>query len=154
MEKVRYSVSEDAALLASNLRDEDLREIEAAGTADPLVALEAGFECSRHCLTVVDESNTPLTMFGVAPSPDPLVGYVWLLSSPALDQYKIKFLRNSSRWVQAFHVDYPILTNLADARNTVHLKWLKWLGFTFINKVPGAGPGNFPFYEFVRLKDV
>ncbi|MCW2286634.1 hypothetical protein M2323_004520 [Rhodoblastus acidophilus] len=46
--------------------------------------------------------------------------------------------------------DYDCLGNWTHVDNVVHHRWLKWLGFKFINKVE-LTPGNH-FYEFARLK--
>lgn len=154
MEAVRFATLEDADYLAARLRHEDLQELIAAGSPSALTSLKAGILFSRPALSIVDANDKAVTMFGVAPSGDPFVGFVWLLSSDVIDKNKTKFLRHSRKWLEALHKDYPVLTNRVDARNTVHIKWLEWLGFTFINKVPGEGPGNLPFYEFLRLQHV
>jgi hypothetical protein len=41
--------------------------------------------------------------------------------------------------------------NYTYSRNTVHHKWLKWSGFTFLRKVT-LPPLNKEFYEFVILR--
>ena len=38
-----------------------------------------------------------------------------------------------------------------DARNDLHIKWLKWMKFTFINKVNEFGYEKKPFYEFIKI---
>lgn len=154
MEAVRFSTLDDADYLAPRLRDEDLQELIAAGSPDALTTLKAGVLFSKPALSVVDADDRAVTMFGVCPSSDPFIGYIWLLSSDVLDRNKMKFLRHCKQWLEALHKHYPVLTNRVDARNTVHIKWLEWMGFTFVNRVPGQGPGNLPFYEFLRLQDV
>ena len=46
-----------------------------------------------------------------------------------------------------------MIWNYVDARNVVHIKWLKWLGFTIINKHNQFGIGRIPFYEFVKIRE-
>lgn len=113
-----------------------------------------GFHYSKPCLTVDDEHGNPCLMMGVVPTEDPMVGAIWLLSSDIITRHPVTFLRQSKPMLQRFHQDYPVLCNAVDARNTVHIKWLKWLGFTFINTVSGDGEGNLPFHTFVRLSNV
>jgi hypothetical protein len=40
--------------------------------------------------------------------------------------------------------------NYTYAKNTVHHRWLKWLGFTFLRKV-NLGPEGKPFIEFAKI---
>ena len=42
----------------------------------------------------------------------------------------------------------PLLWNIIDKRNTVHLKLLKWLGFEFLEVQ--YGPNNLTFIKFYR----
>lgn len=151
---VRRSVIGDAEDLAPRLRPDDVREVYASGSHGPLRALQGGLYHSKHCLTVTDENNTPQIMFGVCGVMEEDLGYIWLLGSDFLDKHPIHFLRMTPKWLDAFHSDYPLLGNLVDARNTLHIKCLRWFGFSFLREVPGNGPGNLPFLEFARLKHV
>lgn len=73
-----------------------------------------------------------------------------MLGSDLIKMHSIEFLRKSKEWVEA--QDYEILYNNIDARNTVHIKWLQWLGFTFIQELPNYGVEQRLFYQFVRIK--
>jgi len=57
-------------------------------------------------------------------------------------------LRETKRLTKELNKKYSILTNSVDAEYTVAIKWLKFLGFTFINK---HNYGGKPFLEFVRI---
>lgn len=151
MDAVRLSTAEDVTALAPRLRPADVQELLAAGSPSALAALQSGLDLSRPCLSIVDDQDRVVTMFGVVPSGDPLVGFVWLLSSDALDHHKIKFLRHSREWLTHLHSHHPVLANMVDARNTVHIKWLQWLGFTFVAE---RLVGGHLFFEFVRLQHV
>ena len=52
--------------------------------------------------------------------------------------------------VKQWHKRFDLLYNWVDARNKVHVKWLRWLGFIFINK--HHNDQGIPFYEFVKVK--
>lgn len=80
----------------------------------------------------------------------PEVGQVWLVLSDEVFKRQHAFLRRSPLMVEALHTKWPLLTNLADERNTVHLKWLRWLGFKFLRRVH-LGPQALPFIEFARI---
>ena len=60
----------------------------------------------------------------------------------------ITFLRESKRLTKEMNKKYTILTNSVDAEYTTAIKWLKFLGFTFINKHNNWGK---TFLEFVRI---
>ena len=151
MEFVRQATRQDALELAPLLRQADIMEIEAASGLSPEAALLHGVECGRPTLSFVDPKGGLAGMFGVTPTDDPLVGAVWMLSSGAIERYPIHFLRRCRPWVDKFHEAYPVLMNYVDQRNDVHIRWLKWMGFTFVRLVP-YGVNQLPFYEIVRVK--
>ncbi|MGV2169641.1 hypothetical protein ACQZ40_25060 [Agrobacterium sp. 16-172Ci] len=154
MLETRHSRPEDVTYLAPRLRPEDLRELLAAGSPSAEQALEDGLKLSRQCISVVDEEDNAVAMFGVCPSNEPELGYIWLLGSDEIKTNKTRFLRRSKLWVETFHEEFPVLANSVDQRNTVHLLWLRWLGFKFLRTVNSLGPGKEPFYEFARIKNV
>jgi hypothetical protein len=95
-------------------------------------------------------------MFGAVPCSD-LDGDVWLLGTDALATRPLagQFLRQSRFWLTALHEGCaPILHNVIDARNTLHIRWLQWLGFTFIKRHEVFGVEGRPFLEFMRLHHV
>ncbi len=150
---VRPSIPEDVAFLAPRLRSEDLDEVLAAGGVSAETSLMDGLNSPDGCLTGTNEAGEPMLMFGTSPCPwEPLVGAVWLLASDEVLNHRRDFLRKSIQFMDRFNQKYPILMNFTDCRNTVHHRWLKWCGFSFINTVKGFGPGDHPFYEVVRLR--
>lgn len=148
---VRPSTPEDVTYLLPNLRKEDLQEIEASGWRTAELALSDGLKDSTPCLSIVTPADEAIAMFGVVPSGQPELGYVWLLGSDEIKNHKTQFLRESRKWLDFFHQQFPVLANCVDARNTVHIAWLRWCGFSFLRRVNADGPGNLPFYEFARL---
>jgi hypothetical protein len=62
----------------------------------------------------------------------------------------IKQLRKSYL-VQTLQQNYDVLFNLVDERNTLHIRWIQWCGFTFVNRHPALGAEQRPFLEFVRI---
>ena len=75
-------------------------------------------------------------------------GAIWMLCTPEIERYPITFAREAKRYVDSR--EEPLLWNIVDCRNTVHLKLLKFLGFTFLRKFE-YGPNNLPFIEFCRV---
>ncbi len=148
MGSVRTYQPGDEIELAPRLRQADLNELHAASTLDPMNILRMGAELSVPSLTILDNHGTICGMFGVNPD-----GRVWLLGSDALVSGSLmrQFLRESRIYVQSFQALYPLLWNHIDERNTVHIRWLEHMGFTFISRIPAYGPFGLPFLEFVRI---
>jgi hypothetical protein len=147
----RLSRLPDVLSLAHRLRQADQEEIRAASGGTPLQALRQGFYDSTYPQTVVDAADFPLAMFGAVPA-NAKTAYVWMLASDDLLKYRFEFLRNCRREVDALHFTRPHLSNVVDSRNTLHIKWLLWCGFTITSQVP-VGPYNMPFYFFEKYKE-
>ena len=146
---VRPSVLHDCHMIAENIREDDRREILAMSGGEPLDAMVSGFLHSDNPRTVL-VGDTPIAMFGSS-EVEPGVGMVWLLGTDGIHDISRQFLRESKHWLEQLHDNYEMLFNYVDERNTVHIKWLKWLGFKFINRHEQFGVENRPFFEFVRI---
>jgi len=151
---IRLAKGGDADDLAPKLREADLQEIQANLGEDPLIVLERGVAWSDPCYAIVDEEDRPLALFGAVPDPHRAeVGMVWLLASDELVKHPFFVLRNSRKWIERLHRRYRVLWNFVDARNEVHIRWLKWCDFTFLRKVDAYGFEQRPFYEFERVRE-
>lgn len=148
---VREATLEDVVYLSTRLRKADIDEIEASSGGSPAQALVEGFRYSSKCRVGV-YNNNPFVIFGARPVVQG-VGAIWALGSDDLLKARVEFLRQSKKWVDVIHQDFPLLFNYIDARNTVHIRWVRWLGFKFINIHPEHGVSKLPFYEFVRITD-
>lgn len=149
---VRPAELKDAIDLAANLRPEDIREMRS--TMDEEHSLEAvlifNIAASTQSYTAVDhETGRVIVMFGVAPAGDGS-GSIWLHGSDLMHRHSVSFLRQSKRYVEALHRDYPLLSNWADLRNEVHINWLRWLGFRFLRTSTTFSNDGSPFVEFFR----
>ncbi|HVJ44378.1 MAG TPA: phage protein Gp13 family protein [Dongiaceae bacterium] len=94
-------------------------------------------------------------MYGVGKHPwYRKTGIIWMLASPDIASPEIRreFIQRSREMCDRLHERYTVLTNYIDARNTLHLRWLKWCGFEIVNTVQEFGHGRLPFHEFVRIK--
>ena len=129
--------------MASNLRSDDLREVTEGHGLDPSILLtKVAQEGSAVYFTVPDGETAGLAGVGKD-------GAIWMLCTPAIHRYPITFAREAKRYVDSR--DEPLLWNIVDCRNTVHLKLLKFLGFKFLRKVT-HGPNNLQFIEFCRVR--
>lgn len=141
-EEIRDSIIEDVHWLQGRLRDADMAEL-MAQSADPTAALVHGFFRSHpKCQTVVVDGE-PAAMFGVVPGLDPEVGAIWLLGSSKLLKSQLWFLRNCKRELNKIISGYELVHNVVHEDNEVHIRWLRWMGFSFLRHVP-------PFHEFAK----
>ena len=141
--KYIHPITLEAALeVASNLRPEDRREVEEGHGYDPIeYAKFISQEGSTVYFTVPNGKTAG--MAGVSTE-----GAIWMICTPVIKEYPHTFARESKRFVESR--TEPLLWNVADRRNTVHLKLLKFLGFKFLRELK-YGPNQLSFIEFCRV---
>lgn len=137
--------------LAPRLRMADLQEIQASSGLDIEVSLREGAEQSAPSCTIIGNNGFVAGMFGVVPEGE--FGRVWLLGSDELVTKPLsrQFLRECKNFLEVMGRPYLAIGNQIDERNTLHIRWLKWMGFTFINRIPEYGVERRPFLEFIKL---
>ena len=150
---VRPAVLKDVSAVADRMRTEDINELKAGIGACPKGGLLYAYFMSKPCLTVVSRHGHLMAMAGVVPESQ-TTGRIWLLGCQSIVDDSIDkrwFLRHSKQVLAQWQKTYPLLFNVVDARNEVHVKWISWLGFTFIKKHLHWGTEDRMFYEFVRI---
>ena len=75
-------------------------------------------------------------------------GLIWMLCTPVVEKYPHTFARQAKKFVDSR--TEPLLWNIVDKRNTVHLKLLQFLGFKFLRELK-YGPNQLTFIEFCKL---
>lgn len=159
--RAREATTEDCVLLGPRLRPADREEVLAASGFSGTEALALGMRASERCWTAVietDEEWEPFGMFGVVPDlssftgldQKPRVGYIWWLGTDRIEEAPKSFTRLAREWIEQLGSRYDILTNVVDARNTRHHKWLHMMGFKFTESIPDYGHEGRPFLRFVR----
>ena len=148
---LRKTDYDDVYFLAPRLRQADYDECLAATGREPLGALLDGLKYGDTTLTMVAPTGVPVGLLGVGKSLIKDAGTIWLCATDDIEKYQITFLRHSKQVLHKLQQDYLVLHNYVDARNELHIKWLKWMGFSFINKHERWGVEQRPFYEFVRI---
>ena len=129
MSKYIHPITFEAALeVASNLRPEDRREVEEGHGIDPIEYLPTMSQNPSYVYFTVPDGKTA-GMAGVGKEGD-----IWMLCTPDIHRYPITFAREAKRYVDSRKE--PLLWNIVDSRNKVHLKLLKFLGFKFLQLVP------------------
>jgi hypothetical protein len=153
MLRIRQARLDDAGALADRLREADIQEIRANLGEDPLAVLKRSIVISVPCYTAADRQDSPVAVFGVAPDTHNRdIGMVWLLGSVELVNHQVFVLRQSRKWVEELQRHYKVLWNCVDARNEVHIRWLKWCGFVFIRLIEEYGVERRPFFEFEKVR--
>jgi len=149
----RPATVRDVVAVADGMRPEDVAEVKAQSGSSPRETMLHCFFNSRPCMAMVSRHGNVVGAWGVIPE-GTRAGRIWMLGCQAmLDDHgdRRAFLKESKLQLRKLHADYPVLFNVVDARNVVHVRWLKYMGFTFIRKHPNWGPESRLFYEFVRI---
>ena len=144
MDKVKIlPITLEAAIeVASNLRSDDFREVVEGHGVNPL---EYAYSISQadSCVYFTMPNGKTAGMAGVEKD-----GLIWMLCTPVIHEFPFAFARGAKGFVESR--TEPILHNIVDERNVIHLRLLKFLGFKFFRKI-FHGPNNLSFIEFYRV---
>lgn len=154
---IRPATIQDCFCIAAGMRQCDRDEIAALSARDPLDVLLDGLETSDICVALISPlSGLPFAILGVTDLVQHGIttGAIWMLASTEIEKCSIAFLRRCHEPLNTLQKRWPVLWNCADARNELHLKWLRWLGFTFVSRHPFYGAEQREFIEFVRIERV
>ena len=132
---------EAAYEVASNLRQEDLREVVEGHGAQPTIDIPLD-SLKGFCVYFTVPDGRIAGLAGVEED-----GCIWMLCTPAIHDFPITFAREAKRFIQSR--SESVLWNYVDKRNTAHIKLLKFLGFRFLEEIP-FGPNQLPFIRFER----
>lgn len=153
---VRTSTIEPATVvdalefIAENLRTADRAEIRATSGLSPEDSLMASYHLSTSSYLILDRLSTPIGAMGAAPSLIEDVGIIWMLGTDGIEREALSIARQTVRYVEELHTDYPVLWNYIDARNELSMRWLDASGFSIADVLPSHGPEHRPFFQFVR----
>ena len=148
----RKSTLSDVIEVAADMRLEDRAEVLAYSGSQPKEALFYCFFNSVPSMTMVGRKGNIMGMYGVVPCTNK-AGRIWMLGHRTMtsDYQDIRaFLRHSPEELKKFSANYPVLYNFVDARNEIHIRWIKWMGFSIIKKHATFGAEGRTFYEFVK----
>lgn len=137
----REAMPGDMWLMLPDVRRPDVDELAALGVT-PETAIRYGVEHSVAAWIAFIHGK-PAAMFGIVDHAD--YGVPWAVLTNVVDEHPLPFLRASKRFIDAQMT--RDLINYVDARNTLTIDWLSWLGFTVDPPVP-AGINGEPFARF------
>lgn len=154
---IARALREEAEWLAPRLREVDRQEVYAATGKDPVVVLPLSVDISEESFTLrSSRQGDPIGIFGVGGAGyKNAVGHIgipWLLAADELVEgpNAISLARISRPWVERLGKNFDVLANYVYAKNEVHIRWLKWAGFTVAKEAVPWGPFKAPFYPFVK----
>ena len=146
MKYYRPATYRDGLVVLNQMRPEDKAEV--TGMGFDLLHVPLGVLTSEHA-TYFHVDEEPAGIAGVVRL-SPTEGQIWMLCTPLITTRPHTFVRQAKKWLREVEREYTLLWNLADARNHVHHKLLKHLGFKALRTVP-TGPESLPYYEIVKL---
>jgi len=149
---VTPSTYQDADELAATARRQDIREVEDISGKPLFLNLIVAVGMGKPCLTARTLSGELLCMMGIVPIGKGQ-GAIAMIGTPLIEQERFSFLRGAKDVMSYLEsrTDYDFLCNVVDARNKLHIDFLKWLGFSMLRKVEGYGAAKIPVVEFCKF---
>lgn len=111
------------------LREEDAAEV-AAGGLTPEQAIRQSIELSTEWFEIKSPEGEVLVYWGYRK--DSVISahaYLWLLSTPAAEKFKVRFARESAKAVEWLFEENYHLTAAVYCEYDRAIRWLEWLGF-------------------------
>ncbi len=143
MSKYIHPITQEAAIeVAFYLRPDDFREIYEGHGENPLISIPRDALRGDTVYFTAPNGKTA-GIAGVQQG-----GLIWMLCTPVVEKYPHTFARQAKQFVDSR--TEPLLWNIVDKRNTVHLKLLQFLGFKFLRELK-YGPNQLTFIEFCKL---
>lgn len=142
---------DDVRSVAQRLRGEDRRELEEIGGRPASELLTLGLLSGDPCVTLWSPDELRIAILTVIRTGSS-AGAIALSGTADIERFSKAFLRGSRECLEVLHRDYDLLFNVCDARNVVHRRWLKWLGFREIRAVEGYGAEGITVIEFAKLR--
>jgi hypothetical protein len=138
-----------ADYLAPRLRAADKIECMCLGKK-PIEALHEGFEHDLATLTILNEEEKPVAMFGIGEGE--LFPYIWMLGTDELSKKcKKDIVKYSKQWVEELlKLTGGIAANFVYKYNRPAVRWLRWLGADFVGEIEF---NKEPFYKFILINN-
>ena len=149
MGHLRKATLKDFKYVVNNMRVMDKIEAHYQTGMNPEDALSFTYMGSEINMAIANDNDEPIGLCGVQND-----GCIWCVATDDLysnKKYRIQLIRQGREWVDNLLGSYKILYNYVYAENTSAIKWLKSLGFTFVNYHKEFGLQQKPFYEFLRI---
>ena len=146
---IRNAKFKDLNPVVKNLRVMDKIEVFYQTGQKPEDAIRLSYLYTKENMAIADDDDKPIGLCGVVSD-----GCIWMVATDDLfvnKKYKIQLIRQGRQWVDSLLKNYNLLYNMVYAENDSAIKWLRCLGFTFIDYHAEYGEHSKPFYEFMRI---
>lgn len=133
MTKLVKATEGHARIIATQMRESDRHEILAGWDQEPYEAMLTALWNSSCYARTVFHGLEPLAMFGI--SHLSILGnsaQAWCFGTTAIDRHPLVFARASKQILPEIHARAPILTNWVDATDERALRWLAFMGATYV----------------------
>jgi hypothetical protein len=135
----------------ANVRTEDKREFEAIQQWPVERELRHAIEQSEHARVFACD-GVAVAIFGCIRYDD-RIGVPWLISTHQVPSCRRAFLKHCLLEVAQMRKRYAALINYTDARYTLALRWMVWMGFDQQEAVPYGACGEL-FHPFTMKGDL
>ena len=137
----------DGMYVGANLQDDDRQELAGLGHSNCEILVGLSIFYSDIAVTFRNPVGDICGVAGVSRT-DAHSGAIWMLTTPHVRPYPKLFFKEAKKWVEQ-QTSYEMLHNIADPRNTMHMKLLHMLGFKRLGYV--TTPTNLTYVEFAKL---
>lgn len=149
--EIRMARRKDCHDLAPRLRDEDVKELDAAVGLAPAGALVMSYLMSDLAYAVVINGQVEALFGVVSDRNEPNHGVPWLLGSYELENNARPFLRIGRRYIKMMAVLYDSLRNAVHHEHTQSFTLLEHLGFVRTDVLEGFGVRKETFFLYVYV---
>ena len=146
---LRKAKLKDLDYVVKNLRVMDKIEVFYQTGQKPENAIRLSYLYTKENMAIADDDDNPIGLCGVVSD-----GCIWMVATDDLfvnKKYRIQLIRQGREWIDSLLKNYNLLYNMVYAENDSAIKWLRCLGFTFIDYHAEYGEHSKPFYEFMRI---
>lgn len=141
-----------ARIVASTMRVRDVLEVRSGWNMEPEEAIRTAIRNSPREVCTLFYGLEILAIFGLAQLA--ILGdsaQVWCFGTTAIDRHPFVFARASKRILSSLYRHARILTNIVDASDERALRWLQFLGATYVLQ-PELRGGRL-FGQFILAKE-
>lgn len=143
---IEFASLDDTMAIADGMRKPDEEEVWAAAHMTPVQAVL--HSCSGCKPKVGLADGRPVCLFGVSSNTAlSFTGTPWMLATDELELHQKPFIRRCRPVMAEMKEEFDLLRNWVDARNTIAIRWLEWLGFEVHEPQP-FGVEGLPFHLF------
>lgn len=149
--EVRPLIIGDVSAVAADLSPINREECGALTPISPEMVLLHMAQMSE-CYTVTLADGRYAGMFGIVPEKNiPNTAAIWMVTTPAISEIAMGFIRGSKVWIQQFNERFPLLYCNVYSKNAFTRRWLKIMGFVEGQYKAGHGRNGEDFIEYLRI---